>query len=172
MKTNSSFQFALSILVHSSIHPPPMQSHTIKCDLNALKDSPCDIKNINLLAGTPASPAPMFIHLGLESLAKAMAPKIAAARYLGPSPTTEAVKRPELGFKSIAWGIVKGGQHGITSPLLMPERRVEELMPVEVRGPGSARRVREDPGGAFLVVSANTATAPGAMKPFSEMIAR
>ncbi len=52
-----------SIPVHSSIHHPPMQSHTIQCDLDALIDGPSDINNINLLAGTPTAPATMLMHL-------------------------------------------------------------------------------------------------------------
>jgi hypothetical protein len=92
-----------------------MQSHATKCDLNALKDSPSNVTNINLLAGTPAAPAPMFMHLRLESLAKTMAPKISSSRHLGSSPRTEAVKRPELGFNSVSGSVIKGGKHGITS---------------------------------------------------------
>jgi hypothetical protein len=91
-------------------------------------------------------------------------------RYLGPSSTTEAVKRPELGLNSVPGSVIEGGKHGIASQQLTPERRAEKLVPVAaVRGPGSTRRVSEDPGGAFLVISTNAATAPGAMKPFAEM---
>jgi hypothetical protein len=115
------FQFILSFC---TAHSPPMQSHTIKCDLNALKDGPLDIKNINLFAGAPAAPPTMLIYLGLKSLPKTMVSKISAARYLRTGPTAETVKRPKLGFNSVARRIIKSSQHSISRQPLALERWV------------------------------------------------
>ena len=100
-----------------------MQSHTIQCDLNVLKDGPFDINNVNLLAQVKVAPMTMFIYLRFKSLAKPMVPKISSSRYLQPSSTAKAVKRPELSLDSVAKSIIKGRQHGIPSMLLL-ERRV------------------------------------------------
>ena len=147
-----------------------MQSHATQCDLDALVDGPGDAHNINLLAGTPTPPATVLMHLRLQSLAKPMVPKIPPSRYLRPSPTAEAVKRPKLSFNSVARSIIKSGQHGIASQVLALERRVEKLVSIKERGPGRARRVRENPGGAVPVVSTNSTAASGPMKSFSEVI--
>jgi hypothetical protein len=139
--------------------------------LDALMDGPLDVDDINLLAGTPTAPPAVLIDLRLESLTKSMVAKIPSARHLRPSATAKTVERPELGFNSVAGRVIKCGQHGIPSPMLSLERRVQKLVSVKIRVPGSARQVGKYPGGALLVGWSDATTAPGPMKPLSEVVA-
>jgi hypothetical protein len=153
----------------SLLYCPYRSLLTVERELDTVPKRPFKIHFVNGLGGATHAPAGVEVDLSGRCLAEAVTAKATTAGHMRTGTAAEAMKGPQLIFDGVAGRPIKRAEVGVASGALGVERRVQETLPEEARGPLCAAGAEKKTARRLAPLRADAGSAPSAVEPFAGM---